>query len=1075
MSTSSCPFCNPDQNRVFYEGKLILALWDTFPVTPGHVLLIPKRHVATWFDVTSEERLELIAAIDIARDHILSLYNPDGFNLGVNIGEAAGQTIFHLHLHVIPRYIGDVEDPTGGVRHVIPAKGNYLKGTVDKAEAATADTQQQPDDQVFNLLDKKHLICGGDDPLLPHILAHLDDCDRADMAVAFILGSGVDLLAEHFQDLLDRGGRIRLLTGDYLGITDPQALHRLLDLREAASGRFDLRVFESRGVSFHPKAYIFYLNELRGNGVAYVGSSNLSAQALEDGIEWNYRVIPAQSSKGFDSVVNAFERLFYNIRTKPIEHDWIENYQKSRKPPCVTAPFQTAPEDEIEDAQQRWPQTVPAEVVPEEPEAPPEPHWVQEQALQALQETRAAGNAAGLVVLATGLGKTWLAAFDSVDFKAKRVLFVAHREEILLQALKTFRRIRSKAKLGMYNGTEKVPDANVLFASIQTLGKVEHLRRFNAAAFDYIVVDEFHHAAAKSYRKLIDYFQPKFLLGLTATPERTDGGDLLALCGENLVYRCDLMDGIKKGLLSPFHYFGVPDEVDYSNIPWRSGRFNEEALTRHLATQKRAWNALEQYRARAGRRTLAFCCSQVHADFMANFFMIQGVPVAAVHSGPKSAPRASTLKKLKEGELDVVFAVDMFNEGVDLPNVDTVMMLRPTESRILWLQQFGRGLRVCEGKDHLRVIDYIGNHRTFLLKPQTLLGLGRSDYELSLALEAIRNGKLDLPVGCEVTYELAAIDILRALIKPPPPDEALRVWYEDFAANHSERPTAAEAFHEGYNPRSARRSYGSWLQFVVAMGGLSEMERRVLDHSQAGELLDILEITPMTKSLKMIVLMTMLNADQLPGKMGIDSLTEGFVRAVRRSAKLKTDVEVDLENTRALRRYLEQNPINAWSGGKGTKQKTFFSYRDGIFQTTFLLEEDLRPAFQVLVREIADWRLAEYLQRPALKNANAGDDIVCKVSHAGGRPILFLPNRKLQLNIPHGWTDVLVEGEPHEANFVKVAVNVMRRKGESRNVLGEILRRWFGDDAGLPGTSYQVIFRNSEEGFVLDQIERELR
>ena len=728
MSTGSCPFCSPDPSRVFYEGKLVVALWDSFPVAPGHVLLIPKRHVPTWFDVTSEERLELIAAIDIARDHILSHYKPDGFNLGVNIGEAAGQTIFHLHLHVIPRYVGDVEDPTGGVRHVIPGKGNYLKNKDWEAEAAAVSAEQKPEDHTVDRFHKQHLICGGDDPLLPHLLVHLDGCERADMAVAFILRSGLDLLEEHLQDVLDRGGRIRLLTGDYLGITDPQALFRLLDLRERADNRFDLRIFESGGISFHPKAYIFYSADPPGSGVAYVGSSNLSAQALEDGIEWNYRVIPAQSRKGFESVANAFEKLFHHARTKPVEHSWIQEYQKSRRPPCTSAPAQTAPDNTVEDAQQKWarpsPQLVSAEIMPEEPKAPPEPHWIQQQALEALEETRAEGNGAGLVVLATGLGKTWLAAFDTVRFKAARVLFVAHREEILLQALKTFRRIRLESSMGMYNGTEKLPDADVLFASIQTLGRIDHLRRFSPVAFDYIVVDEFHHAAARSYRKLIDYFQPKFLLGLTATPERTDGGDLLALCDENLVYRCDLMEGIRRGLLCPFHYFGVPDEVDYSNIPWRSGRFNEEALTRAVATEKRAWNALEQYRARAGRRTLAFCCSQVHADFMANFFVEQGITAAAVHSGPTSAPRASTLKKLTEGELDVVFAVDMFNEGVDLPNVDTVMMLRPTESRILWLQQFGRGLRVCAGKDHLRVIDYIGNHRTFLLKPQTLLRTG---------------------------------------------------------------------------------------------------------------------------------------------------------------------------------------------------------------------------------------------------------------------------------------------------------------------------------------------------------------
>ena len=240
--------------------------------------------------------------------------------------------------------------------------------------------------------------------------------------------------------------------------------------------------------------------------------------------------------------------------------------------------------------------------------------------LQALSETRRAGNAAGLVVLATGLGKTWLAAFDSNDDAFHKVLFVAHREEILSQAMNTFRRIRPTASLGRYTGEEKQPDADVLFASIQTLGRRNHLQQFESTQFDYIVVDEFHHAAARSYRGLIEYFAPKFLLGLTATPERMDGGDLLALCQENLVYRRDVVDGINAGLLCPFQYFGVPDNVDYSNIPWRSSRFDEEALTQAVATQTRAENALQQYRDRAGSRTLGFCCSQRHADFMADYF-----------------------------------------------------------------------------------------------------------------------------------------------------------------------------------------------------------------------------------------------------------------------------------------------------------------------------------------------------------------------------------------------------------------------------------------------------------------------
>ena len=312
------------------------------------------------------------------------------------------------------------------------------------------------------------------------------------------------------------------------------------------------------------------------------------------------------------------------------------------------------------------------------------------------------------MVLATGLGKTWLAAFDSSASGYQRILFVAHREEILSQAMATFRRIRPLASLGNFSGTEKIPDADIVFASIQTLGRKKHLLTFDPESFDYIIIDEFHHAAAKTYRNLIDHFTPKFLLGLTATPERTDGGDLLSLCQGNLVYRCDLGEGIKRNLLSSFSYFGIPDEIDYANIPWRSHKFDEEVLTTAAATESRARNALEQFKSKGGSKALGFCCSMTHANYMAEYFNTAGLRAVAVHSGVGSAPRAASLENLEKGDLDIIFAVDMFNEGIDLPEIDTIMMLRPTESRILWLQQFGRGLRKKFNDKRLAVIDYIG-------------------------------------------------------------------------------------------------------------------------------------------------------------------------------------------------------------------------------------------------------------------------------------------------------------------------------------------------------------------------------
>lgn len=635
----------------------------------------------------------------------------------------------------------------------------------------------------------------------------------------------------------------------------------------------------------------------------------------------------------------------------------------------------------------------------------PEPHAIQRQALDALRKTRELGNEAGLVVLATGLGKTWLSAFDSSAPEFRRILFVAHREEILGQAMPTFSCIRPDSRVGQYTGTEKTADADILFASIQTLGRKRHLDQFAVDAFDYIVVDEFHHAHAQTYRRLIDYFEPKFLLGLTATPDRMDGAEVLALCQENLVFRCDVWDGIRAELLCPFKYFGVPDEVDYRNIPWRNARFDPEELTKAVATQSRAANALAQYRRLAGKRTLAFCCSQTHAEFMAAYFRNAGLRAAAVHSGESSAPRADSLAALESGDLDVLFTVDMFNEGVDLPNVDTVLMLRPTESSVIWTQQFGRGLRLAAGKQHLTVIDYIGNHRTFLVKARTLLQpaseIGPADRDLAGALSRLWEKEVELPPGCEVTYELETVNILKALLSRrfrqaqgdsprdedgnilpgslfPMSNEDVRIFYEDFRDRQGTRPTASETFHAGYNPRLLRKSHGSWFRFVREMGDLTETQQQAFD--QANEFLDLLERTQMSRSFKMLTLMAMLQEHDLPGEISIGDLTAKFQHLAQRSAVLRRDVGESVNDQVKLQKLIETNPIQAWIGGKGMAGRSFFAYDGFTFRTTFELAKESREEFRDLVREIIDWRLAEYLQRSTV-NVSDADAGTGKTSH----------------------------------------------------------------------------------------------
>ena len=622
MPEDSCPFCLPDPELVLDDTGLIRIVADRYPLNPGHCLITPHRHFACWSEASAAEKQSLLEAIDRAQNLIEPAHAIDGYNVGWNDGPAAGQTIGHFHIHIVPRVYGDVPDPRGGVRWVVPSLAPYWRASTP---AHTLDFLEAP--------HAEGLVSGDTDPLLPHLASCFARATRVDIAVAFVMRRGVDLIRPHLDDLLafrERPGQLRLLTGDYLGATDPDGLEALLDL-PGKHDKAQLRIFEANKQAFHPKSYIFHHKD--GSGIAFVGSSNLSKTALEEGVEWNYRIVRSQDCAGFDAVVRAFEDLFAHPNTRPLTHDWIAAYRKRRRPqtPAITG---AEPEPSVE---------------------PPTPHKFQEAALTALRATRNAGNTAGLVVLATGLGKTWLAAFDSQNFS--RVLFVAHRDEILDQALRTFRRIRPEAALGKFTGTEKAPEADVLFASIQTLGQAAHLRSFPPDHFDYIVVDEFHHASATTYRRLLDYFEPRFLLGLTATPERTDGADLLALCGHNLVYSASLGDGIHGELLSPFHYLGVPDEVDYAQIPWRSSRFEEEALTEALATQQRAENALEQFERHANTRALGFCCSKKHADFMAEFFNARGKRAAAIHSGETSAPRTLTMEALARGELVMTHAL----------------------------------------------------------------------------------------------------------------------------------------------------------------------------------------------------------------------------------------------------------------------------------------------------------------------------------------------------------------------------------------------------------------------------------
>lgn len=1041
---NDCAFCMLAEDRIIrLPLTSVIALRDSYPVSKGHTLVIPTRHIATWFDATPAERMELWNAIDIICEDLRSEFSPDGFNFGINSGAAAGQTVPHLHMHIIPRYDGDMEDPRGGVRNVIPSMGNYLDKGISEITTGSGRRQQvQEAISVYPISDsriKTKLTSGPSKPLLGALTQEISTAEKLDIAVAFIFRSGLNRLRPHIKDLLDKKGTFRLLTGDYLNASDPDALQELLDLKEEYPEQCELYAYSTNARSFHPKSYVMF--NASGENIAFVGSSNISYTALETGVEWNYRISSDIDPAGWTEVVREFDTLLLDSKVSLLDARWLRDYRQRRD---ESRPDNNKTEQEsVSESEEAY------EV--------PTPNEIQAEALLALQRTRSNGNKAGLVVLATGVGKTWLSAFDVASDRDRfsRVLFVAHREEILSQSLKTFRRINPLASMGYYNGNEKRADAEIVFASIQTLSRQSHLEKFDRKEFKYIVVDEFHHAAATTYRRLIDYFTPEFLLGLTATPERTDGGDLLALCDENLVYRCDVPRAIDLGMLCPYHYFGVPDTINYKNIPWRSRKFDELALSQAAETQDRADNIYEQWQKRGGNNTIGFCVSKTHANFMREWFRAKGIACAAVHSGIGSDPRAKSLEELESGVLRVVFAVDMFNEGVDIPALDTVMMLRPTESAIIWLQQFGRGLRK-QGDKVLTVIDYIGNHRSFLLKVRALLSLdGVSDAAFRNALSQIEDGTLSLPVGCEVTYDLEAINILTALLrKPSSEDNALLEYYKDFRNLHGQRPTATETYHDGYLPGSAKANYGSWLDMVSALGDFDEVEQDAMRaHKQ---FLKGLETTSLSKSYKMVLLKAMLNEDAIPSTNGItlQQLSETVRQIATRVQPLTADFGTALESDLSLQSSLRKNPIAAWTDSKALGGLIAFSFEDPVFRYMKSVDPLHRESFQQIVREIVDWRLAAYLDRTQPSDISEG--FFMKVSHSNKSPTLFLPDRAAYPNVPRGWQRVMCDGNVLHFNFVKIAVNVAAKEEGGPNVLSGLLRGWFGTDAGLPGTNFQV-------------------
>ncbi len=559
--------------------------------------------------------------------------------------------------------------------------------------------------------------------VLTTIIQELENCTEFFISVAFATTSGVATIINKLQDLESRGIKGQILVSQYLNFTQPEALKRLLQFKN-----IELRIATSENV--HAKGYIF---KNKGYYNLIVGSSNLTDQALSTNKEWNIKVSALDESGLVEKVLQEFRADFK--KGIPVTKEFLlfydELYQKQ---------FLLRKRNELDNLVEQ--------------ETPPIPNSMQIEALKNLYTLRANKQGKALIISATGTGKTYLSAFDAKSFGPKKLLFVVHRLTIAKESLKTFLKVFGKAKsMGLYSGEQRELECDFVFSTIQTISKSAHLENFAKNHFDYIIIDETHRSGADSYLRLIDHFKPKFLLGMTATPERTDGNDIFKLFDHNIAYEIRLNRAMEEEMLSTFHYYGVADlTIDDNKVE----KFTDFNL---LVSRERVNRIIEQanfYGTDTGvTRGLIFCSRKEEAIELSKLFNSRGLRTVALTGDSSEEERAKSIEKLESNilteKLDYIFTVDIFNEGIDIPKVNQIILLRPTESAIIFIQQLGRGLRKVEGKSYLTVIDFIANYANNYLIPIALYG--DTSYNKDSLRKLITGGSRMIPGSSTINFD----------------------------------------------------------------------------------------------------------------------------------------------------------------------------------------------------------------------------------------------------------------------------------------------------------------------------------
>lgn len=617
--------------------------------------------------------------------------------------------------------------------NLVSAQAKILTAVIDKTQSDYPDLAKRLEEMMpMKGLVNGALFTGKGMKMYTELQKEIASADEIRLMVSFIKKRGLALILPRLREFTNRGGQLKVITTTYMQATDYDAIIQLSSLKNT-----EIKIiYDVSSERLHAKAYVFLRDT--GFNTAYIGSSNISEQALDTGAEWNVKVTQMEQPRMMKTILGAFDASWWA--------DGYETFVNGEDNERLKAALNKEVDNEIDFS------TLKGLI---------RPFDYQQEILERLQVEREVRNHwKNLVVAATGTGKTVMAASDYKAFVEKheraRLLFVAHREEILRQSLQTFRQVLSDYNFGeKWYGGEEPANYEYVFASKDTLNNRLDSLSLPEDYYDYIVVDEVHHVAASSYRKIINHFRPKVLLGLTATPERMDGEDITQDFDGTISAEIRLDDALNKGLLAPFYYYGITDSVDYSEVAWDKGHYVASELSRiysyNDARTAVILQSLQKYLTNIRDvRALCFCVDQQHAKYMASKFTLCGLK-ADVLTSENAQMRAPLYRRLKNKEINYLFVVDMFNEGVDIPEVDTILFLRPTESLTVFIQQFGRGLRKAEGKTHVNILDFVGNSRAeFNYTDRMRVMLGRTSMSV---VEEMERDCPHLPLGCRIILE----------------------------------------------------------------------------------------------------------------------------------------------------------------------------------------------------------------------------------------------------------------------------------------------------------------------------------